>query len=290
MLRRPFLASLASLVVLTTTLVVGCGTAVIPQSAKPDAALVQTLAPTGTLRIGVYKGSPSSLVTAADGTTAGVAHDVGQSMAKQLGVPAQVVVFDRIALVLEALKAGQIDMTFTNASPARQREFAFSQPMLSVELGYLVPANGKLQNIDHADAGMRIGVSQGSSSQASLGEAFKASKLTAFASLDLAKTALRNNDIDAFATNKGILNELLDDLNKSDESGTQKLSYKILDGRWGYEHMGIAIPLERALKSSAAVAFVGGLGRKLKASGELTKMAERAGLRGTVNVDIGGMK
>jgi polar amino acid transport system substrate-binding protein len=288
--RRPFLISLASLVALTSALVVGCGT--VPETAsisKPDPQTVAALAPTGTLRIGVYKGSPSSLVTAVDGKPAGVAHDVGQVMATQLGVPAQVVVFDRIALVLEALKAGKVDMTFTNASPARQREFAFTQPMLSLELGYLVPSNGKLQAIANADAaGLRIGVSAGSSSQAALGGAFKATKLATYASLDLAKAALQKGEIDAFATNKGILNELVDDLNKSG-SNTSPL-FKILDGRWGYEHMGIAIPLERGIQSPAALTFVGGLGRDLKASGELTKMAERAGLRGTVNVNTGVMK
>lgn len=284
MLRRRYLISLASLAAITAALVAGCGTAPVASVAQPDAAIVQTHAPTGTLRIGVYKGSPSSLVTAADGKPAGVAHDVGQVMAERLGVPAQVVVFDRIALVLEALKAGKVDMTFTNASPARQREFAFTQPLLSLELGYLVPSNGKLQMTTHADTeGLRIGVSQGSSSQASLGGAFKHTKLATYASLDLAKAALKKGEIDAFATNKGILNELVDDLNKSGQ-------YKILDGRWGYEHMGIAIPLERALSNAAAFAFVGSLGRDLKASGELTKMAERAGLRGTVNVDTGVMK
>jgi polar amino acid transport system substrate-binding protein len=272
MLRRPFLVSLSSLVALTALLVAGCGTAPVASVAKPDAAVVQMLAPTGTLRIGVYKGSPSSLVTDSSGKPAGVAHDVGHVMAARLGVPAQVVVFDRIALVLAALKAGQVDMTFTNASPARQREFAFTQPMLSLELGYLVPSNGKLQSIANADAeGQRIGVSEGSSSQASLGVAFKASKLATFASLGLAKSALQKNEIDAFATNKGILNELLDDLNKSGQ-------FKILEGRWGLEHMAIAIPKERV----AALPFVQSLGEELQNSGELKKFAAKAGLRGLV--------
>jgi polar amino acid transport system substrate-binding protein len=288
--RRPFLASLASLLVLSAFLVTGCGTASVSPAPKPEAAIVQTLAPTGTLRIGVYKGSPSSLVTDASGKPAGVAHDVGQVMATRLGVPAQVVVFDRVALVLEALKAGKVDMTFTNASPARQREFAFTQPLLSLELGYLVPTNGPIQNLSDVDkTGIRIGVSQGSSSQATLSGLFKQATIVAFDNLSLAKQGLMKSnhslryDIDGFATNKGILNEVLDDLNKTGQ-------FKILDGRWGLEHMAIAIPLERGMQSPAVLVFVGDLGRELKASGDLTKMAERAGLRGTVNVDAGVMK
>jgi polar amino acid transport system substrate-binding protein len=278
MLRRPLLASLASLALLTAALLAGCGTTAT-QSPKPDAQTVSALAPTGTLRVGVYRGSPSSLVTTPQGDSAGVAHDLGVLLAKRLDVPVQVVTFDRLALVLEALKAGAVDVTFTNASAARQREFAFTDSLLSLELGYLVPAVGKLQNIAAVDAdGMRIGVSQGSSTQAALGGtssgAFKAAKLTAFANLDLAKSALIKNDVDGFATNKGILNEVLDDLNKASTG-----QFKILEGRWGLEHMGMAIPKERA----AALPFVQSFGQSLKQSGELQKIAAKAGLRGLVN-------
>jgi polar amino acid transport system substrate-binding protein len=273
--RRPLLASLASLAVLTAALLAGCGTTPTTQPTKPDTQTVAALAPTGTLRVGVYRGSPSSLVTTSQGESAGVAHDLGILLAKRLDVPAQVVTFDRLALVLEALKAGAVDVTFTNASAARQREFAFTDSLLSLELGYLVPAHGKLQNIAAVDSdGMRIGVSQGSSSQAALGASFKAAKLTAFASLDLAKSALMKKDVDGFATNKGILNEVLDDLNKASPG-----QFKILDGRWGLEHMGMAIPKERA----AALPFVQSFGNELKQSGELKKIAAKAGLRGLVD-------
>jgi polar amino acid transport system substrate-binding protein len=204
-----------------------------------------------------------------------VAHDLGVLLAKRLDVPVQIVTFDRLALVLEALKAGKVDVTFTNASAVRQREFAFTDSLLSLELGYLVPAGGKLQNILAVDVdGMRIGVSQGSSSQTALGLAFKAAKLTACASLELAKSALLKKNVDGFATNKGILNEVLDDLNKASAG-----QFKILDGRWGLEHMGMAIPKER----SAALPFVQNLGLALKQSGELQKMATKAGLRGLVD-------
>jgi len=267
--RRPILASLASLVALGALLVAGC-------AAVPGIAVKQTLAPTGALRVGVYSGSPTSLVKDASGKPAGVAHDVGHLMANRLGVPAQVVTFDRVAQVLDALKAGQIDITFTNASPARQREFAFTQPLLSLELGYVVPTNGKVQSIDAVDqTGVRIGVSQGSSSQAALGVAFKTAKLASFTNLDLAKSALLKGEIDGFATNKGILNEVLDDLNKSG-------SFKILNGRWGMEHMGLAIAKERAASAPAAAAFVQTFGDEIKTSGELAKIAARAGLRGLV--------
>jgi len=84
-----------------------------------DPILRNALAPTGTLRVGVYPGSPTSLVKAADGTPAGVAHDLGQLLGQEIGVPVQLVQFDRVAQVVDALKAGQVDFTFTNASSRR---------------------------------------------------------------------------------------------------------------------------------------------------------------------------
>ncbi|NBW48237.1 MAG: ABC transporter substrate-binding protein, partial [Betaproteobacteria bacterium] len=111
----------------------------------------QVLAPTGTLRVGVYAGSPTSLVKATDGRPAGVAHDLGQALARDLGVPVQVVEFARLAQVLEALKAGQVD---------------FTSPLVRLELGYLVPAGSRLLRIDEVDRpGVRVGVAQGSTSQ-----------------------------------------------------------------------------------------------------------------------------
>ena len=69
-----------------------------------DPAARAALAPTGTLRVGVYMGSPTSLVLTRTGERAGVAHDLGRDLAGHLGVPVEVVEFARLALVLEALK------------------------------------------------------------------------------------------------------------------------------------------------------------------------------------------
>ena len=53
---------------------------------------------------------------------------------------------------------------------------------------------------------------------------------------------------------------------------------KVLDGRWGLENFGIAIPKGRG----AAMAYVGGFAEDAKAEGLLARAVERAGLRGTV--------
>jgi polar amino acid transport system substrate-binding protein len=51
-----------------------------------DPAVTRVLAPTGTLRVGVYPGSPTSLVVnPKTGERAGVALELGQALGKQLG-------------------------------------------------------------------------------------------------------------------------------------------------------------------------------------------------------------
>lgn len=233
-----------------------------------DPILRNALAPTGTLRVGVYPGSPTSLVQAADGTPAGVAHDLGQLLGREIGVPVQLVRFDRVAQVVDALKAGQVDFTFTNASEQRARDVDFSYPLVRLELGYLVPPGSTATAVADLDQpGRRIGVTQGSTSQTNLPRALKAATVVPVPSMAELREQLRAGRIDAFATNKGILFE---------QAG-QVPGSRVLDGRWGIEQLAMAIPKGR---DPAAVAYLSHLGEGLRADGRLARIAERAGLRG----------
>lgn len=236
-------------------------------AASATAAERAALAPTGRLRVGVYPGSPSSLVTDAQGQPAGVAHDLGHALGTRLGVPVEVVRFERLALVVDAVRDAQVDFTFTNASAARARVIDFTEPLLRLELGYLVPATSPLQSLADVDrAGVRIGVSQGSSSQAALGAQLRQARLVPAASIAEAQALLRRGDVDAFATNKAILSELQQGLP----------GFRVLDGRWGLEHLAIAIPKGR----DAARPFLQQFAREVETSGQLAAMVQRAGLRG----------
>jgi polar amino acid transport system substrate-binding protein len=227
----------------------------------------QALAPTGSLRVGVYPGSPTSLVQNASGQRAGVALELGQFMGQQLGVPVQVVEFARVAEIIDAIQRGQVDMTFTNASPARARLVTFTRPLVQLELGLLLPANSAVTRFAQIDrAGVRVGVSQGSSSQAALGQQLKLAQVVPVASLDVAQQMLRDGQLDAFATNKGILFEMREKLP----------DFKVSDDRWGLENLAIAVPQGR----DAGQAFLAALADEVTRSGRLAAMAERAGLRG----------
>jgi polar amino acid transport system substrate-binding protein len=246
----------------------GCASAPAPAPAEARAAL----APGGTLRIGVYPGSPSSMLrTPGSDEMRGVSVDVGRELGRRLGVPTEVVVFQRAAEVVDALKAGRADMTVTNATLARAAEVAFSAPLLGVELGYLVLPESPVSAIDAVDRpGVRVGVSQGSTSQGVLTRQFIQASVVPVPSLQAAADALKARQLDAFATNKAILFEMADTLPGA----------RVLEGRWGLEHLAIAVPKGR----DAGLPYLRAFADDARASGVVRRAVERAGLRGTADV------
>src|SRR6185369_1764588 len=99
------------------------------------------------------------------------------------------------------------------------------------------------------------------------GARFKNATLVTAASLAQAKEMFKSKAIDVFATNKGILFEMSDGLPQ----------YRVLDGRWGEEHIAIGIPKGR----QQGIPFLNRFARELKDDGRLQAMVQRAGLRGT---------
>jgi polar amino acid transport system substrate-binding protein len=232
-----------------------------------DPGVRSALAPTGTLRVAVYEGSPSSLVKRPDGTSAGVAYELGQALGRQLGVTVNVVTFQRAAQVFEALRDGQADFTVTNASPARAREIDFPDRLLRVELGYLVgPASRALAASELDQPGVRIGVLQGSTSLGTLPSLLKHAKVAVLPSLPVALSQLGSGGIEAYATNKAILYEMAD----------QMPGARVLDGSWGYENHAVAVPKGR----ERAIPYLRDFVRAQRESGELKRIVDRAGLRG----------
>lgn len=250
-------------------LIAGCAT----PAPVVDPAVVRILAPSGTLRVGVYPGSPTSLVVnPKTGERAGVALELGQLLGDRIGVPVQVVELGRLPLVLEALKAGAVDFTFTNATEARAKDMVFTPPLIRLELGYLVPPGSSITAVADVDArANRVGVTEGSSSQGVLTRTYQRAVVVPVASIKVGQEMLRQRQLDAFATNKGILFEMSDELP----------GFRVLDGRWGLENLAIAIPKGR----EAVLPFLGQFAQGVQGSGQLQAIVIRAGLRGTARPD-----
>jgi polar amino acid transport system substrate-binding protein len=255
--RRLLLGTLA-----ISTALLGCAT----MAPRPESAV---LAPTGTLRVAVYPGSPTSLVEKAPPESMrGITVDLGRRLAANLGVPSETIVYHRLAEALAALQKGEADFTITNATAERARLVDFAPTLVDLELGVLVHPKSRIKSTDQIDQeGAIVGVSQGSSSERVLSTRFKQTKLRTFPNLDAARTALNAGEIDAFATNKGILFEMTD----------RAPDTKVLEGRWGTEHLAPAIPKGR----TAGMPYLESFTNLVQSNGDLEKAVQRAGLRGT---------
>jgi polar amino acid transport system substrate-binding protein len=233
----------------------------------------ELLAPSGHLRIGVYPGSPTSMVIdPATQQTHGVAYDLGQELARRLEVPAEYKTFQRVADIVNAIKNGEVDFTVTNATAARANDVSFSPPVIAIELGYLVPANSPIHEADEIDRpGIRIGVTKGSTSERTLPARFKNATIVPAESVKLAIGMLGRGEIDLYATNKPTLFEMSDAMPNA----------RILDGNWGLEHMAVAIPKGREQGLPFVAAFV----HDVQSNGFLEQVEKEAGLRGAVKVE-----
>jgi polar amino acid transport system substrate-binding protein len=230
----------------------------------------QILAATGKLRVGVYFGSPTSMVRdSKTNEVHGLSLDLGQELARRLNVPFEQVSYQRISDVLEGMKAGDVDFTVSNSTPARAATVTFSQNLLTIELGYLVAARSPIMTIaDIQKPGLRIGVTKGSTSQGTIPKLLPNATVVPAENYKRGIEMLEHGEIDTYATNKPTLFEMSDQMPGS----------RILDGRWGEEHLAVAIPKGH----EAALEYIRHFVEEVQTSGLVAQTAERAGLRGAV--------
>ncbi len=228
----------------------------------------QALAPSGKLRVGVYPNSPFSMVRdPGSGEMKGIAVELGNALAMRLDVPYEQVEFRRPAEIYDALKAAQIDMTIANATAARADEFAWSPPLLLIELGFLVPAGSPVATLAGVDRpGVRVGVTQGGTMNGDLARELKNATVVPAATLKIGIEMLAEHKIDVYSTNKANLFEMSDALPGS----------RVLDGRWGLEHLAMAIPNGR----DTGFAYIRVFADYAKSQGLVGRAAARVSLRG----------
>ena len=124
----------------------------------PD--ILQAMAPTGTLRAGVYTGN-FLLITGqtAEGDPDGVSPDLCRLIAQQLGVTLKLVPFKSQDALVEAVGTGECDIGFVGSDPARAQKVAFTPAYVEIKATYLVPADSSIKHASEVDrAGVRIAV------------------------------------------------------------------------------------------------------------------------------------
>jgi polar amino acid transport system substrate-binding protein len=248
-------------------LIAGCaGIASVPTQEEG-----QALAPTGKLRVALYTGAPASIVQGATlDESKGVGFDLGKELARRIGVPFEPVVYPSPGAIMDGFKKGEWDLSFFGPTPERESVLDFTEPLLVIEHGYLVPAGSKISTIDAVDRpGIRVGAPQGGSVNAFLKRALKSATVVASPSVPAGEEMLKSGKVDAFAANKANLFGLSDKMPGS----------RVLDGRIGVDEVAMALPKGR----ETGMAYVRKYVEDVKAGGLVKAAIERAGLRGAAD-------
>ena len=248
-------------------LAAGCAS----NTSTPSQGERQALAPTGKLRVALYTGAPASIVQGATlDESKGVGFDLGKELARRIGVPFEPVVYPSPGAIMVGLKSGEWDLAFFGPTPERDSVLNFTEPLLVIEHGYLVPAGSPISTIDAVDhPGIRVGAPQGGSVNAFLKRALKNATVVASPSVPAGVEMLKSGKVDAFAANKANLYGLSDEMPGS----------RVLDGRIGVDEVAIALPKGR----ESGMAYVRKYAEDVRAEGLVKAAIQRAGLRGTAD-------
>ena len=230
----------------------------------PSATARAELASIGALRVVLLVGNPV-LVVERQGTLGGVSVDLGRELADALGVPFVPVRFPSMAAILAAATAGEWDVAFLAADPART-QVAFTPAYMDVDNTILVPAGSAIRtfaDMDRPDVTIEV---QGSdAADLHLSRTLRQARLVRVTH-PVAFELLAAGRVDAYAANRHRLTGLQATLPGS----------RVLDGWFLAIPQAIALPPGRP----AGLAFLTAFVERVKASGAVARAIERAGVRG----------
>ncbi len=227
-------------------------------------ALAPAFAPTGRLRASINLGNPIlANRDAATGEPFGVSIDLAREFARRLGVEAELVVFEKAAQSVDAVKNEQADIGFFAIDPARGEGLRFTAPYVLIEGSYLVPAASALQANEAVDrAGIRVAVGSGSAYDLFLTRALKAAQIERVLNAQAVVAALREGRVEVAA---GIRKQL-----EAVAGGDATL--RLLPGRFMVIQQAMGTPAGRGEAAGAALAaFV----EDMKASGFVAEALAR---------------
>ncbi len=171
-------------------------------SAVEDAVMKQ-LVPTGKLRVGIaYAPAPTPIFAAKDaaGEVHGVPRDLGNALAKSLGVPVELVVKATTGELTDACTSGDIDIGFMPADAERRTRVDFSPPYFVIESTYLATGPSAIKTLAEVDRPevTVVGIA-GSTTMRAAGRSLKNAKLVPAKSVDEAMGMMKAETAQAFA-------------------------------------------------------------------------------------------
>jgi polar amino acid transport system substrate-binding protein len=240
-------------------------TDVAAQSVTPE--LVREIAPAGKLRAAINFGNPVlAQKDLATGAPRGISVDLSRELARRLGVPVELVLFDAAGKVANAAKSGQWDIAFLAIDPGREGDIAFTAPYVIIEGTYLVPAASPFTTIEQVDReGVRIAVGKGSVYDLYLTRTLKNAEIVRAPSSPLVIEVFRDQKLDVAA---GVRQQLV-----AFASGNPDV--RVMPGRFMVIEQAMGTPKGR----DDAITYLKRFVEEVKASGFVTESLARSDQR-----------
>ena len=231
--------------------------------------LATAFAPTGRLRAAINLGNPIlARRNPATGLPEGVSVDLAYEFARQLGIDAELAVFDGAAKSVDATSQNRADIGFFAVDPLRGAGLHFTAPYILIEGSYLVRNASPLQNNAQVDAvGHRVAVGQGSAYDLFLTRELKQAQVVRGDGAQGAVAAFEKQNLDALAGIRLML----------EEEATKTPGLRLLPGHFMVIQQAMGCPKTRGDVAAVALqAFV----ERMKSSGFVAQAMLRHGVVG----------
>lgn len=231
-------------------------------------AVVAAFAPTGTLRASINLGNPILANKDATGAPVGVSIDLAHELARRLGVGIELVLFDKAAASVEAVKNEKADIGFFAIDPARSEGLRFTAPYVLIEGSYLVPDLSSLTDNAEVDrTGQRIAVGSGSAYDLFLTREIKQAEIVRMASAPAVLAALRDGQVEVAAGIRQLL-----------EGEAQRAAgVRMLPGRFMVIQQAMGLPAGRGAEAQSVLA---GFVEEMKSTGFVADALKRHRIEG----------
>jgi polar amino acid transport system substrate-binding protein len=234
---------------------------------------LEELAATGSLRVAVaIAPAPSTFFSARDeatGELVGVAVTLGESLARDLGVPVTFVEFASSGEITDAADQNVWDVTFMPVDGERARVVQFGPAYNLFESTYLVVEGVGVEEVDSVDrAGMRVGVIANTTTGRAAEARLEAATLVQYGSVDELERALREGQLDAAGMSRASLQGLSASIPGS----------RILAGAFHSTANAVAVPLGRG----DALEYVSRFVERAKSDGLVRAAFDEIGLTDAV--------
>ena len=234
-------------------------------------ALVSAFAPGGTLRASINVGNPIlARMDAAGGEPAGVSVDLAREFARRLGVPLELVVFEKAAASVDAVRSGRADLGFFAIDPARSEGLQFTAPYVLIEGSYLVPQASALTDNAQVDRpGRRVSVGSGSAYDLYLTRELRHAEIVRLAGAPPVLAAVRAGEVEVAAGIRQVL----------EGEARRAPGVRVLPGRFMVIQQAMGTPASRG---AAARELLAGFVEELKASGFVAAALQRHHIDGAI--------